>query len=116
MYDEVGPQFAYKLVQEGYTYVDVRAEHEFEHGRPAGALNIPAFFSTGQGMQVNTEFVSQIAEKFPDKATKLVLGCHMGSRSAQAAGWLEDAGYQVLVNVEGGFSAWARDDNLPVEV
>lgn len=22
MYDEVGPQFAYKLVQEGYTYVD----------------------------------------------------------------------------------------------
>ena len=37
----------------------VRAEHEFEHGRPAGALNIPAFFSTGQGMQVNTEFVSQ---------------------------------------------------------
>ena len=34
----------------------------------------------------------------------------------QAAGWLEDAGYQVLVNVEGGFSAWARDDSLPVEV
>lgn len=22
MYDEVGPQFAHKLVQEGYTYVD----------------------------------------------------------------------------------------------
>lgn len=22
MYDEVGPQFAYKLVQEGYTYID----------------------------------------------------------------------------------------------
>lgn len=34
----------------------------------------------------------------------------------QAAGWLEDAGYEVLVNVEGGFSAWARDDSLPVEV
>ena len=37
----------------------VRAEHEFEHGRPAGALNVPAFFSTGQGMQVNSEFVNQ---------------------------------------------------------
>lgn len=41
----------------------VRAEHEFEHGRPAGALNIPAFFSTGQGMQVNTEFVSQASPR-----------------------------------------------------
>lgn len=26
---------------------------------------------------------NQIAEKFPDKATKLVMGCQMGSRSAQ---------------------------------
>eukprot|EP00752_Nemacystus_decipiens_P004566 g4167.t2 len=117
MFDEVGPQFANKLVQEeGWAYVDVRADHEFEHGRPAGALNVPAFFSTAQGMTVNQDFVDQIAEKFPDKTAKLVIGCQMGSRSAQAAGWLENAGYSEVVNMEGGFSAWARDDSLPVEV
>lgn len=38
----------------------VRADHEFEHGRPAGSVNIPAFFSTAQGMQVNPEFVNQV--------------------------------------------------------
>ncbi|CAM9681297.1 unnamed protein product, partial [Scytosiphon promiscuus] len=117
MFDEVGPQFANKLVQEeGWAYVDVRADYEFEHGRPAGAVNVPAFFSTAQGMTVNPEFVNQIAEKFPDKEAKLVIGCQMGSRSAQAAGWLENAGYSGVVNMEGGFSAWARDDNLPVEM
>ncbi|CBJ27678.1 putative Ntdin [Ectocarpus siliculosus] len=117
MFDEVGPQFANNLVQqEGWAYVDVRADYEFEHGRPAGAVNVPAFFSTAQGMTVNPDFVDQIAEKFPDKAAKLVIGCQMGSRSAQAAGWLENAGYSGVVNMEGGFSAWARDDSLPVEV
>ncbi|CAN0500841.1 unnamed protein product, partial [Scytosiphon promiscuus] len=37
----------------------VRADYEFEHGRPAGAVNVPAFFSTAQGMTVNPEFVNQ---------------------------------------------------------
>lgn len=37
------------------------------------------------------------------------------SRACQAAGWLENAGYSEVVNMEGGFSAWARDDSLPVE-
>lgn len=37
----------------------VRADYEFEHGRPAGAVNIPAFFSTAQGMTVNRDFVDQ---------------------------------------------------------
>ncbi|CAM9095132.1 unnamed protein product [Pylaiella littoralis] len=129
MFGEVAPQVANKLVQEeGWAYVDVRADYEFEHGRPAGAVNIPAFFSTAQGMTVNRDFVDQlmgcqslfqrsdqVAEKFPDKNAKLIMGCQMGSRSAQATSWLEDAGYSVVVNMEGGFSAWARDDSLPVE-
>ena len=40
----------------------------------------------------------------------------MNDSNPQAAEWLEEAGYETLVNVEGGFSAWARDDSLPVEV
>lgn len=34
----------------------------------------------------------------------------------QASAWLEEAGYETVINVEGGYSAWARDDSLPVEV
>ena len=33
----------------------------------------------------------------------------------QAAGWLENAGYSGVINMEGCFSAWARDESLPVE-
>lgn len=42
-----------------YLVLEVRADYEFEHGRPAGALNVPAFFSTAQGMTVNPDFVDQ---------------------------------------------------------
>lgn len=41
----------------------VRADYEFEHGRPAGAVNVPAFFSTAQGMTVNPEFVNQVSAR-----------------------------------------------------
>lgn len=42
---------------------EVRADYEFEHGRPAGALNVPAFFSTAQGMTVNPDFVDQARKR-----------------------------------------------------
>lgn len=115
MYGEVVPQVAYQLSNDGYSYVDVRAGQEFEHGHPAGAINIPAFFVTATGMQRNPEFVKQVAERYPEKDSKLLIGCQMGSRSAQASAWLEEAGYETVINVEGGYSAWARDDSLPVE-
>lgn len=33
----------------------------------------------------------------------------------QASTWLEEAGYEAIINVTGGFTAWAKDDKLPVE-
>ncbi|CAM9442724.1 unnamed protein product [Sphacelaria rigidula] len=116
MYGEVLPQIAHQLTKEGYSYIDVRDGQEFEQGHPAGSVNIPAFFATAAGMQQNPDFVKQVAEKYPEKDTKLLMGCQMGSRSAKASAWLEEAGYEAIINVEGGYSAWARDDNLPVEV
>lgn len=38
----------------------VRTGDEFSNGHPAGAINIPAFFSTAAGMQPNPEFVAQV--------------------------------------------------------
>lgn len=62
---------------------EVRADYEFEHGRPAGALNVPAFFSTAQGMTVNPDFVDQVTRAcfWP---LLLVQGSRVGVRGAGA--------------------------------
>lgn len=52
--------FSYRYLPLVVARVQVRADYEFEHGRPAGAVNIPAFFSTAQGMTVNPQFVDQV--------------------------------------------------------
>jgi len=38
----------------------------------------------------------------------LVLVCHHGGRSAQAAAWLAQNGFSRLHNLAGGIDAWAR--------
>ncbi|CAM9737281.1 unnamed protein product [Discosporangium mesarthrocarpum] len=116
MVEDINPKFAHKFMEEGFTYIDVRSPDEFSNGRPSGSINVPAFWSTGMGMKVNPNFVQQVNEMFPEKDVRLLVGCQMGSRSAQAASWLEDAGYTAVYNVEGGYSMWARDESLPVEV
>jgi sulfur-carrier protein adenylyltransferase/sulfurtransferase len=47
--------------------------------------------------------------------TELVLYCHHGSRSLQAAMWLEAQGFDALANLAGGIDAWSRDldDSIP---
>jgi rhodanese-related sulfurtransferase len=44
-------------------------------------------------------------EEIPRDRTVYVI-CHSGGRSAQAATWLNQQGFQT-VNVEGGTAAWA---------
>jgi rhodanese-related sulfurtransferase len=93
----------------GYTYVDVRSVPEFVEGHPAGAVNVPLLHRderTGQ-MSPNREFLDVIRANFPPDA-KLLMGCQVGGRSAQAAQILSDAGYSDVANVLGGFDG-ARD-------
>lgn len=44
-----------------------------------------------------------------DPAREIVVICHHGIRSRQVAYYLERAGFQSVVNLEGGVDAWARD-------
>jgi rhodanese-related sulfurtransferase len=93
----------------GYTYVDVRSIPEFEQGHPAGAVNVPLLHRdehTGR-MMPNREFLDVMRANFGPEA-KLVVGCHTGGRSAQAAEALTLAGYTEVSNVLGGFGG-ARD-------
>jgi rhodanese-related sulfurtransferase len=102
---EVTPQQAYDVLQTdpGAVYIDVRTEREFAAGHPQGAVNIPvAFPDPGRGMIMNADFVRVVEDHFP-KEKKIIVGCQAGPRSNAAAGLLQQAGYQEISNMVGGF-------------
>src|SRR5437660_7224018 len=102
---EVTPQQAHDTLQSDVraVYIDVRTEREFAAGHPQGAVNIPvAFPDPGRGMVMNTDFVRVVGDHFP-KEKKIILGCQAGPRSNAAAGLLQQAGYQDISNMVGGF-------------
>jgi len=102
---EVTPQQAHDTLQSdvGAVYIDVRTEREFAAGHPQGAVNIPvAFPDPARGMVMNADFVKVVEGNFP-KAKKIIVGCQAGPRSNAAAGLLQQAGYQDVSNMVGGF-------------
>jgi rhodanese-related sulfurtransferase len=99
---------AHRLLGEGFTYVDVRTEQEFELGHPAGAHNVPFQLAGDAGRVANPDFLSVIEAIFP-KDAKLVLGCQTGNRSLKAARDLMNAGYTNIVEQRAGW-AGSRDE------
>lgn len=100
---------AHTLQSEGHTYVDVRSVPEFEQAHPAGAVNVPLLHRderTGQSSP-NREFLQVMQASFAPDA-RLLIGCQVGGRSAQAAQLLADAGFTNVSNVLGGLGG-ARD-------
>lgn len=86
-------------------YLDVRSEHEFEQGHPAGAINIPLFHfdpATKQP-QPNLQFIAVVSALLAQDAP-IYIGCASGQRSHQAATLMQSAGYTTVFNVDGGFS------------
>lgn len=115
-------QQAHTAQTAGSTYVDVRSVPEFALGHPAGAVNVPLLHRderTGQ-MAPNRDFVAVMQANFPPDA-RLLIGCQLGGRSAQAAELLASVGYQDVANVLGGFLGMPMLDQgwtqagLPVE-
>ncbi|MFM9962106.1 MAG: rhodanese-like domain-containing protein [Planctomycetaceae bacterium] len=84
------------------TIVDVRSETEWAAGHLAGSLNIP--------LNHLRERTAEIAE---DRG--VVVHCEGGYRSAIAASILAQAGRPGVLDMVGGFKAWATS-KLPVEV
>jgi rhodanese-related sulfurtransferase len=102
---EITPQQAHDILSADTTavYIDVRTEREFANGHPQGAVNIPvAFPDPARGMMVNPDFVKVVEANFP-REKKLIVGCQAGPRSNAAAGLLEQAGFQDVSNMLGGF-------------
>jgi rhodanese-related sulfurtransferase len=106
-FKQITPSEAKDLLDkgDGYVYVDVRSELEFQKGRPAEAYNIPIknFNTAIQMMEDNPDFLDVFETKF-SKEAKLIVGCAAGTRSFVACQILEQAGYRDLATVEGGFN------------
>jgi phage shock protein E len=97
---EVTREEARKLIDEGAQLVDVRADHEWETGRIAGAAHIPL-----------PELPQRTAELDQDR--QVVIYCRGGNRSSMAVTALADAGYDV-VKMSEGIVGWSEDE-LPLE-
>ena len=85
---EVSREEAQKLVDEGAQLVDVRAEHEWEAGRIAGAAHLPL-----------AELAERTGELDPERP--VVLYCRGGNRSTMATAALADAGFDAAKLSEG---------------
>jgi rhodanese-related sulfurtransferase len=102
---EITPQQAHDILTKdpSVVYIDVRTEREFASGHPQGAVNIPvAFPDPARGMMMNENFVRVVEANFPHEKN-IIVGCQAGPRSNAAAGLLQQAGYQDVSNMLGGF-------------
>lgn len=97
---EVSRDEAQKLIEEGAQLVDVRADHEWEAGRIAGATHLPL-----------AELADRAGEIERDRP--VVLYCRGGNRSTMAAEALAAEGYDA-VKLSDGIVGWAEAD-LPLE-
>ena len=76
------------------TLLDIREHSENEHGAIPGAINIPL-----------PELEQRLADLSHDVPT--AVHCRGGYRSAIAASLLQAAGFKDVINVTGGYDAWA---------
>jgi len=100
------PEEAKELLDsdQGYTYLDVRSQDEFEDGHAPGAVNIPVAHKNpeGPGMLPNPDFVAQVSEKF-GKDDKIIVACLRGGRSMKAAGMMIKNGFTGVIDMRGGY-------------
>ena len=85
---------------DGPMLLDVREANEFAEVRAPGAVLMPM-----------SAFAARAGELPSDRPLMVV--CHLGGRSAAAAGFLIRSGRSDVVNVGGGMDAWERA-GLPV--
>ncbi|MBI2899035.1 MAG: DUF971 domain-containing protein [Planctomycetes bacterium] len=76
--------------------LDVRTPEEWEIGRIEGATLVDHALS------------QEIMEKWP-KDERIVLYCHVGERSLEAASFLVGHGFSNVLSLDGGIDAWSKE-------
>jgi molybdopterin/thiamine biosynthesis adenylyltransferase/rhodanese-related sulfurtransferase len=80
---------------EQWTLLDVREREEYREGHLDGALSVPRGF-----LEIRIE------ETVQEKNTPIVAYCAGGVRSLIAARTLKELGYENVVSMSGGYTAW----------
>lgn len=80
---------------EQWTLLDVREREEYREGHLDGALSVPRGF-----LEIRIE------ETVPEKNSPIIAYCAGGVRSLIAARTLKELGYENVVSMSGGYTAW----------
>ena len=96
--EEISVQEAQKRLKDDVNIklLDVREPFEYEQARIEGST------------LVDQTLVQEILASW-DKATPIILQCHHGMRSMQAAQFLAQNGFTNLANMTGGIDAWSTE-------
>ncbi|KAG7579538.1 Rhodanese-like domain [Arabidopsis thaliana x Arabidopsis arenosa] len=107
---------AQKLLDSGYTFLDVRTVEEFEKGHvdSENVFNVPYWLYAPQGQENNPNFLKQVSS-LCNQTDHLVVGCKSGVRSLYATKVLVSSGFNNVKNMDGGYIAWV-DKRFPVKV
>lgn len=79
---------------DGALLLDVREPHEFKYANIAGSTLVPL-----------NQLPARLTEL--DKQREIVVICHHGMRSMQAANFLAQSGFCKINNLQGGIDAWS---------
>jgi rhodanese-related sulfurtransferase len=97
------------LLAQDAVLVDVREPEELEeHGRIVGAVHAPRGL-----LEFWADPASPLHRPELDPASRTIVYCDAGSRSALAVETLETLGYRDVAHLDGGIAAWKRA-GLPV--
>jgi rhodanese-related sulfurtransferase len=84
-----------KIEQEEKLFLlDVREPNEYEYGHIANSILIPL-----------NQIPNRLSELDPEQ--EIVIICHHGMRSQQAANYLAQSGFKNISNLTGGIDAWS---------
>jgi adenylyltransferase/sulfurtransferase len=81
--------------EETWALLDVREREEYREGHLDGALSLPRGF-----------LEMRVEEAVPDKSAPIIAYCAGGVRSLIAARTLKEMGYENVVSMSGGYTAW----------
>jgi adenylyltransferase/sulfurtransferase len=87
-----------------FRLVDVREEDEYAICHLEDAELIPL-----------SRFVEEAPQRLKDQDAHIVVYCHHGMRSANAAAWLRQQGYSNVSNLLGGIDRWAEEIDPEME-
>ncbi len=89
------------LDSQDWVLLDVREKDEYREGHLPGAISLPRGF-----LELRVE------QLVPDKRKPIIAYCAGGTRSLLAAKQLIEMGYEKVVSMAGGFTAW-KNQGLP---